>query len=357
MTGDVLELDSEEQLIYQSDVFRHGAADRLLKLLMLCRVNEIPLGLIDKLKWDLGIPDDYAKALVPEFPHYFQVKSVKGPRQIGGSNEGSLELVCWDSELAVSAMERKAIKAGSGNQKGMPIEFPMQFSTGFEMDKKLKKWIDDWQKLPYVSPYENASHLQPKSDESDRWAVGVLHELLHILVSKKMERDEILGLGDYLGIRSRFKRAFAQHPGIFYLSNKAGTYTVVLREGFKRGLLIEKHPLMEMRSRYIHLMNRGKDDEKPKSGPSLNKKKKLKGPDKEEEVNEDAREEGVEMHPFEIVSESGDQDFSDDDGDDKECAIKKAVAVAGRKRSGSRKNDKKETRRRSGKRNRSTVAT
>ncbi|KAL0012907.1 hypothetical protein SO802_008015 [Lithocarpus litseifolius] len=75
------------------------------------------------------------------------------------------------------------------------------------MDKKSKKWEDEWQKLPYISPYEDASHLLSNSDESDKWTVAFLHELLHVLVPKKTERDNLLLLGWYLGLRSRFKRA------------------------------------------------------------------------------------------------------------------------------------------------------
>ncbi|KAK7843277.1 protein root primordium defective 1 [Quercus suber] len=148
----------------------------------------------------------------------------------GGNRDedGVLELVCWSDELAVS-----------------------------------KKWEDEWQKLPYISPYEDASHLLPNNDESDKWTVAVLHELLHILVPKKTERDNLLLLGEYLVLRSRFKRALLQHPGIFYMSAKIGTYTVVLKDGYKRGLLVENNPWMQMRNWYIHLMNMVKEDGKP----------------------------------------------------------------------------------------------
>ena len=144
---------------------------------MISKTNKIPLSIIDCLKWDLDLPHNYEKkTIVPEFPDYFRV--------VGGGNrdeDGVLELVCWSDELAVSVMEKK----GS-------IAFPMQFSRGFEMDKKSKKWEDEWQKLPYISPYEDASHLLPNSDESDKWTVAVLHELLHILVPKKTQRDNLL---------------------------------------------------------------------------------------------------------------------------------------------------------------------
>lgn len=221
---------------------------------MLSRTNKVPLSIINYLKWDLGLPQDYEKTIVPEFPDYFQI--------VGDGGTRVLELVCWSNELATSVMEKKA------NKKGMiPIAFPMQFSRGFEMDKKFSKWVDEWNKLPYISPYENASNLPPKSDLSDKWAVAVLHELLHILVPKKTERENLLCLGEYLGLRSRFKRALLNHPGIFYLSSKIGTDTVVLKEGYKRGLLIEDHPFMTVRNQYIHLMNTVKEVSKPISLP------------------------------------------------------------------------------------------
>ncbi|GAB4861416.1 hypothetical protein Ancab_036599 [Ancistrocladus abbreviatus] len=327
LTQDVLSLDADEQLIYESDAFRKGAADRLLKLLMLCRVHEIPLKLVDRLKWDLGLPDNYVKALVPEFPDYFRVKSTKNssivPSRDDGSNEALLELVCWDNELAVSVMEKKAaMNQESGYQKGMPIAFPLHFSKGFELDKQLKKLIDDWQKLSYISPYENASHLRPKSDQSDKWAVAVLHELLHIFVPKKTERDNILCLGEYLGIRSRFKRALVHHPGIFYLSSKIGTYTVVLREAYKRDVLIEKHPLMEMRSRYIHLMNTIKDVQKPNTVPSSSQKQAVK------EVQGEGEKEEVQLSDSESEDESDDEDESEDEVESPK-ATNKTVALHG----------------------------
>lgn len=46
------------------------------------------------------------------------------------------------------------------------------------------------------------------------------------------------------------------HPGIFYLSNKIRTHTIVFREAFNKNILVEKHPLMKMRNKYISLMNR-----------------------------------------------------------------------------------------------------
>ncbi|XP_074279533.1 protein WHAT'S THIS FACTOR 9, mitochondrial [Silene latifolia] len=325
LTPESLDLDAQEQLIFNSETVRKNAADRLLKLLMLCRANEIPLRLIDRFKWDLGLPDNYVNSLVPEFPDYFQMKQ-------GKHGDSVLELVCWSDDMSVSVMEKMAKKVNKDYEKGMPIEFPMRFSKGFEMDKKLKKWIDEWQKLPYLSPYENASHLPPNGDMTDRWAVGVLHELLHILGPKKTERENILCLGDYLGVKPRLKRAMAHHPGIFYLSSKIGTYTVVLKEGYRRGLLVDGNPLVDMRGKYIHLMHTVKEKSKQEGGVDGSKQKVVKGGGAvKENVKPDGKELDEKMQVVDFVEDESDDDDDDeeDEEDEEEEEVKEKVKGRG----------------------------
>lgn len=299
LTPEIISLSSEEDLLYQSVNYKQDIASRLLKLLMICRVNKIPIFLLERLKWELGLPLNYDQALIPEFPDYFRVITAKNL----GENEKELELVCWGDEFAVSEMEKKGAKGGK-------IEFSLQFSKEFEMDKKYKKWLDEWQKLPYVSPYENAMHLGAKSDESDKWVVAVLHELLNLFVGKKAVKENLLCLGECLGLRASFKRAFLQHPGIFYVSSKIGTHTVVLRDAYKRGMLIERHPLMDMRSKYIKLMNVAKNEEKPKTAQKKSGIDVKKSEGDEVEDVEGREEDSDEMY------DSSDDDESEDESDD-----------------------------------------
>lgn len=307
--------------MYQTESYKHQVAERLFRLLMLVRSNKLPLNIIELFKWDLGLPQDYETSIVPEYPDYFKIV-------VGKSGSRDLEMVCWSNELSTAFMEKKAKR---GHVKGMPIAFPMQFSRGFEMDKKLKKWIDEWQKLPYVSPYENAAHLSSQSDESDKWAVAVLHELLHILVPKKTDRENVFILGEYLGIRSRFKRALLHHPGILYVSSKLRTYTVVLREGYKRGAIIENHPLMDIRSQYIHLMNAMKEDGKTISSKEKKKGvKDSKGEDVEEE--DDESEEGLEgelsdSSEAEVEHDDVDSDNDEEDEDNEEDEDERVTSI------------------------------
>ncbi|KAG5062436.1 hypothetical protein AAZX31_02G071300 [Glycine max] len=310
LTPETLLLDSDEHLFHLSDRFKHQAADRLLKLLMIARIHKIPLPLVEHLQWDLGLPPDYAETVVPDFPDYFRIV------------DGFLELVCWDQNLAVSVIQSD-YRNTSVNFEA--LLFPVQFSNGLEMDKKYEKWLREWQKLSYESPYENLSHLPSTSDESDVWVVGVLHELLHLFVGKKIEKEMLLEFGDWLGVRSRFKRALLQHPGMFYLSSKIGTYTVVLREGYKRGALIKDHPVMNLRNQYVHLMNSVREE--GKTGKVVRGKGDMdevgEGEGDGESV-EDGEEEACE------VQDASETDFDDDEEESRRGSRKIATGRRGR---------------------------
>ncbi|XP_059648226.1 protein WHAT'S THIS FACTOR 9, mitochondrial [Cornus florida] len=257
LTPQALTVHKEETQVLKSSIHRKDAAERLAKLLMLTRARRLPLGVIDKFKFDLGLPHNYILNLLSDFPDYFQICSMNC-KDSNGCEVLALELISWRDELAVSAMEKRemGMNVSHERKRGRPIAFPMRLPNGFDLEKKVKNWVDEWQKLPYISPYEDGFHLSPNSDQAEKWTVAVLHELLHLLVSKKTEKENVFCLGDHLGFGVRFKKALVHHPGIFYVSNKNSTQTVVLRESYRKDFLVEKHPMMGMRHRYIYLMNK-----------------------------------------------------------------------------------------------------
>ncbi|KAI3509315.1 hypothetical protein L1887_24507 [Cichorium endivia] len=247
-------IHNEESKILNSNHYKKDVAERLAKLLMLTRAKKLPLDIIELLRFDLGLPHDFILTLLPEFPEYFQICNI-GHNSKGNQVFG-LELVSWRDNLATSMLQKKATEENSGIPK-IPLKFSINLPKGFDLEKKVRIWVHEWQNLPYISPYEDAFFLSPNSDQAEKWTVAVLHELMHLFVSKKTEKENLLVLGDYLGFGIRFKKALIHHPGIFYVSNKIRTQTVVLREGYKKDLLAERNLLMGMRYRYLHLMNQG----------------------------------------------------------------------------------------------------
>ncbi|KAG1363818.1 putative protein ROOT PRIMORDIUM DEFECTIVE 1 [Cocos nucifera] len=116
-------------------------------------------------------------------------------------------------------------------------------------------WLQEWQTLPYTSPYSDALGLDPRTDVSEKRIVGVFHELLHLTLEKKAKRRNVSNLRKLLGLPQKFTKVFECHPGIFYLSQKLGTQTVVLRKAYCGGRdVLIKHPLVEIRERYVAMM-------------------------------------------------------------------------------------------------------
>lgn len=142
------------------------------------------------------------------------------------------------------------------------MAFPVSFTRGFGLRKKCVEWLREWQTLPYTSPYAGPSGLlDPRTDVAEKRMVGVFHEMLHLTVGKKTERRNVSNMRKCLGLPQKFTKVFERHPGIFYLSKKLGTQTVVLREAYGGGReLVEKHPIVGIREKYLELMRIRKED-------------------------------------------------------------------------------------------------
>jgi hypothetical protein len=133
----------------------------------------------------------------------------------------------------------------------------MRFPRGYGGMKKVKAWMEEFHRLPYISPYDDASGIDPDSDIYEKRSVGLLHELLGLTVHKMVRRNAIRLLREELGLPHRFTRLFTRYPGVFYLSLKCKTTTVVLREGYERGKLVEQHPLAAVRDKVHYVMRTG----------------------------------------------------------------------------------------------------
>ncbi|XP_009626907.1 protein WHAT'S THIS FACTOR 9, mitochondrial [Nicotiana tomentosiformis] len=242
LTPETLEFHHEEV-----NVLRECSTDivsRLRKLLMMTKERMLPLQTVDQLKWDLGLPHDCGSSLVIKHPELFNLVDLPDGR-VG------LKLLAWDHKLAVSHLEANSTR-GNGT-----LMFPIGFTRGFGLKRKCMEWLEEWQKLPYTSPYVDASHLDPRTDVSEKRIVGVFNELLHLILQKKTERRNVSNLRKPFELPQKFTKVFERHPGIFYISMKGDTQTVVLREAYNRDQLIEKHPLVHIREKFANMMKQG----------------------------------------------------------------------------------------------------
>ncbi|KAK4340002.1 hypothetical protein RND71_041464 [Anisodus tanguticus] len=233
--------------------------ERLSKVLMMTTNRMVVLQSLHPLKWDLGLPDDFDKKLIKKFPDDFRI--VKGTNGLP-----CLKLVQWPEKYGVSELQKMNDDSSSSTpavgyrefKRGKAaLEFPMSFPRGYGAQKKVKAWMDEFQKLPYISPYEDSRGIDPDSDLMEKRVVGVLHEFLSLTLYKKTKRNYLRNLREELYLPHRFTRIFTRYPGIFYLSLKCKTTTVALREGYRRGRLVNPHPLTRHRDKFHHVMRTG----------------------------------------------------------------------------------------------------
>jgi len=110
---------------------------------------------------------------------------------------------------------------------------------------------------PIYFAYVDASHLDIRTDVSEKRVVGVFHEFLHLTLHKQTERKNVSNLRKPLALPQKFTKAFERHPGIFYISKKNDTQTVVLREAYNGREFVHKHPLVKIREEFANLLKKG----------------------------------------------------------------------------------------------------
>ncbi|CAB68190.1 putative protein [Arabidopsis thaliana] len=257
LTDTALMLDSQEEIIHQSH--EADTVERLCRVLMMMRSKTVSLRSLHSLKFDLGLPDNYEKTLVMKYPdHFCFVKASNG--------NPCLKLVKWRDEFAFSALQKRNEDNDVSGEESRyrefkrgqsTLTFPMSFPRGYGAQKKVKAWMDEFQKLPYISPYDDPSNIDPESDLMEKRAVAVLHELLSLTIHKKTKRNYLRSMRAELNIPHKFTRLFTRYPGIFYLSLKCKTTTVILKEGYRRGKLVDPHPLTRLRDKFYHVMRTG----------------------------------------------------------------------------------------------------
>ncbi|KAL0338034.1 UNVERIFIED_CONTAM: protein WHAT'S THIS FACTOR 9, mitochondrial [Sesamum calycinum] len=114
------------------------------------------------------------------------------------------------------------------------LEFPMSFPRGYGAQKKVKAWMDEFQRLPYISPYEDSRGIDTNSELMEKRVVGVLHELLSLTIYKKTKRNYLRSLREELNLphkfthwlihilaRHRDKLHYVMRTGLIYRSKAA----------------------------------------------------------------------------------------------------------------------------------------
>ncbi|GJW63941.1 protein WHAT'S THIS FACTOR 1 [Tanacetum coccineum] len=228
LTKRMMFLVEEEENI--KDMQEPVVVERLAKLLMMVANHRLNVSKLNEVGRSLGLPDDYLIRIIPKYLDMFQVINYSGRK-----SSMEIELIKWDQDLAVSAIEKIAQKKG------------------------VKSWekFREFDSSPYISPYTDPDRLVDGSREVEKRTIGLLHEFLSLTLWKKAS---IMKLGHFrreFGLPDKLNVLLLKHPGIFYVTNKYQIYTVLLREGYKGPELVDKDPLVAVKDKFGELMQEG----------------------------------------------------------------------------------------------------
>lgn len=281
LTKRMMFLVEEEEAV--KDMQEPVLVERLAKLLMMSLNHRLNVVKLNEIKKNFGLPDEYLIGIVAKHLDMFRVVNYSGRR-----SSMEIELVSWNPQLAVSAIEASALKNGS--QPCFSSSLPSTWEKSWERFGKFNE-------TPYISPYSDFRGLAEGSMEMEKRTVGLVHELLSLTMWKKAS---IVKLGHFrreFGLPEKLNVLLLKHPGIFYVSNKYQLYTVLLREGYNGSELIDKDPVVVVKEKFGELMQEGLHEynrrrymvnlEKKKKNMVLTRLEKSKDRNSEMSDNED----------------------------------------------------------------------
>lgn len=242
----------EERKIYDNN--EELLVAKLCKLLMMSKDKVLSVDKLVHVKREFGFPNDFLVKLVPRYPNYFKLVGCPGEGQ------SFLELESWNPDFAKSVIQLRAEE--EAKLTGIPVRpnFNVKLPPGFFLRKEMREWVRDWLELDYISPYEDVSNLDQSSQEMEKRTVGVFHELLSLSIFKRIPVPILGKFSDEYRFSNAFSSAFTRHSGIFYLSLKGGIKTAMLREAYRHSELIDRDPLLEIKERFVELLEKGKHE-------------------------------------------------------------------------------------------------
>ena len=241
-------LEVEKRITMENEAL---LVSKLCKLLIISKDKVLSVDKLVQVKREFGFPNDFLVNLVPKYPEYFQI--IGSP----GDEKSFLQLVSRNPNFAKSVIERRAEDESISTGIDIRPNFNYNLPPGFFLRKEMREWVRDWLELDYISPYEDVSHLAQASPEMEKRTVGVFHELLSLSLFKRIPVPILGKFSDEYRFSNAFSSVFTRHSGIFYLSLKGGIETAMLREAYKGSQLIDCDPLLEIKDKFVELLEEG----------------------------------------------------------------------------------------------------
>lgn len=246
-TKEAEDLVEEEERLKEE----HGpqAAEYVTRFLMMSIDKRLPVDKIAHFRRDLGLPYDFRSRWIHQFPEHFRVVKVDDVEY--------LELVSWNPAWAVTELEKAAFPGIEKNPPSpglLSLPFPLKFPQNYKKVFRYGGKIEHFQKRSYFSPYADAHDLIPGSQEFDKRAVAIMHELLSFTIEKRLVTDHLTHFRQEFVMPQKLMRLLLKHFGIFYVSERGKRLSVFLTEAYEGSELIEKCPLVLWRDKIQSLI-------------------------------------------------------------------------------------------------------
>ncbi|GJW01576.1 protein root primordium defective 1 [Tanacetum coccineum] len=239
-------IEEEERLIEQNE---EKALEHVTRLLMMSVDKILPLDKIAHFRRDLGLPYDFRTIWVHNYPNIFRVTKNEDEVEF-------LKLVSWNPSWSVTELEKKVlgITKKDDHVPGMlSLPFPLKFPPDYKKVYRYGGPIENFQKREYLSPYADAKELKGGSDEFNKRAIAVMHEILSFMNEKRLVTDHLTHFRREFVMPQKLMRFFLKHFGIFYVSERGKRFSVFLTEAYEGSELIEKCPLVVWKEKVMSL--------------------------------------------------------------------------------------------------------
>ncbi|KAL5573990.1 hypothetical protein UlMin_023587 [Ulmus minor] len=231
--------------------------DRLVRLLSMVPSKSLPLRAIFKVWRELGLPDDFEDKVISQNFQIFELCDAPEPgthilKLVNGVRSSS-----FTSSVENWRVEDCCKEDCSVDRTEIQFSFKHGFPPGMRLSKNFKAKVKEWQRLPYVGPYDEMTEIKKRKAGLmgiEKRAVSIVHEFLSLTIEKMIEVEKISHFRKLFGIDLNIRDLFLDHPGIFYLSTKGKRHTVFLREAYERGCLINPNPVYNARRRLFDLV-------------------------------------------------------------------------------------------------------
>uniref|UniRef100_A0A7N0VGB7 PORR domain-containing protein n=1 Tax=Kalanchoe fedtschenkoi TaxID=63787 RepID=A0A7N0VGB7_KALFE len=229
------------------------AKNRVKRLLMMSKGGRLHVHALRLMRRELGLPEDFVESILKRYLNDFNLVDVE-----------TVELVSRNESLCVAQVEKWREKEYTEkwlSEFETMYAFPVSFPTGFKIVSGFRDKLKNWQRLPYIKPFEQSEAVWIRScgglERFEKRVVGILHELLSLTVEKMVDVQRLAHFRRDFGIEINIRELILKHPGIFYISTKGETEMVFLREAYQKGCLIMPNAMYDVRMKMIDLLLMG----------------------------------------------------------------------------------------------------